>query len=253
MSPISLAGAQIEALHRALDHTLCRQYLGLTDCRRRLDIDDDRVVDVDQVVGRIGEEGRSTVRGGPPRRGIGRRNELRRHLAGRPERRVVEDRQILLDRTPSRFRWQARSALDAVAVAGVGLDQAGVNSKAFTADQAFVDAALQHALEQPSQQIAFAKAAMPVLREGRMVGHRAIEPEPTEPPVGEVEVDLFTQPPLRADAEAVADNHHPDHQFGIHRRPADVAVERRQLSSQATEFDEPVDRPQQMPAGYRRL
>jgi hypothetical protein len=36
-----------------------------------------------------------------------------------------------------------------------------------------------------------------------MVGHRAIEPEPTEPPVGEVEVDLFAQPPLRADAEAV--------------------------------------------------
>jgi len=93
-------------------------------------------------------------------------------------------------------------------------------------DQPLIDAALQHRLEQPPQQIALAKAAMPVLREGRVVGHRAIEPEPAEPPVGEIQMDLFAQPPLRADAEAVADDQHPDHQFGIDRRPSNVAVER---------------------------
>jgi hypothetical protein len=55
---------QIEALHRAFDHPLCGQDLGLTDRGRRFDIDDDRVVAVDQVVGRVGEEGRSPPRAG---------------------------------------------------------------------------------------------------------------------------------------------------------------------------------------------
>ena len=108
------------------------------------------------------------MRGGPPRRGIGRCDELRRHFAGSAERRVVKGRQILLDHAASRLRRQARGALDAVAVAGVGLDQAGVDGKAFTANQALVDAAQAARLEQLPQQIAIAKAAVPVLREGRV-------------------------------------------------------------------------------------
>src|SRR3979490_1576768 len=47
---------KIEALHRAFDHTFCGQNLGLPDRGRRFDINDDRVVDIDQVVGGIGEE-----------------------------------------------------------------------------------------------------------------------------------------------------------------------------------------------------
>jgi hypothetical protein len=54
-------------------------------------------------------------------------------------------------------------------------------------------------------------------------------------------MDLFAQPPLRADAKAVADDQHPDHQFRIDRRTADVAVERSQVSPQAVERHEPVD------------
>src|SRR3954447_23262758 len=38
-------------------------------------------------------------------------------------------------------------------------------------DKAFVDAALQHGLRQPPQQVAIAEAAMPVFREGRVVRH----------------------------------------------------------------------------------
>src|SRR6202023_1202296 len=103
-----------------------------------------------------------------------------------------------------------RSTLDAVAVTGIGVDQAGVDGKAFATDQPLVDAALQDGLEQTPQQIALAEAAMAVLRKGRVVGHTPIEPEPAEPAVGEVQVNLFAQPPLRADAQAVADNQHPD-------------------------------------------
>jgi hypothetical protein len=43
---------------------------------------------------------------------------------------------------------QTRGPFDAIAVAGVGLDQAGVDSKAFATDQTLSNAALQYALEQ---------------------------------------------------------------------------------------------------------
>ena len=61
-----------------------------------------------------------------------------------------------------------------------------------------------------------------------MVRHVGVEAEPAEPAIGQVEVNLLAQPPLEADAVAVADNQHPDHKLGINRRPANVAIERRE-------------------------
>jgi len=97
-----------------------------------------------------------------------------------------------------------------------------------------------------AQQIAVAETAVPIFRESRMVRHRAVEPEPAEPAVGEVQVDLLAQPPVRADAEAVADDQHPDQQLRIDRRPTHLAVERRPFAPHPVEFDKPVDRAQQM-------
>ena len=57
----------------------------------------------------------------------------------------------------------------------------------------------------PSQQIAVAEATMPVLREGRMVGHVPLEPKTAEPAVRQVEANLFAQAKLGADAEAITD------------------------------------------------
>ena len=50
----------------------------------------------------------------------------------------------------------------------------------------------------------------------------AIEPQATKPPIREMVV-LFAQPPLGTNAEAVADNEHPDHQFRINRRATRLA------------------------------
>jgi hypothetical protein len=36
-------------------------------------------------------------------------------------------------------------------------------------------------------------------------------------PIGEIQVNLLAQPPLRSDAVAVADQQHPYEQFGINR------------------------------------
>ena len=172
-----LGRIEIEACERALDHALCRQHFGLTDRRRRFDIYNDRVVGIDQVVGRIGKECWPAVRRGPPRRRISRCDELARHLGSRAERGIIEDGEIFFDGAAGRVRRQTRGTLNAAAVAGIGLDQAGVDGKAFTADQPLGDAAPQHALEQPPQQVAVAKAAVAVLREGRVDVTIPVEPE----------------------------------------------------------------------------
>ena len=129
---------------------------------------------------------------------------------------------------------------------GVGRDQAGIDRKAFAADQTFVDAASHDRLEQAPQEIALAEAAVPVLREGRVVGHIAVQPEPTEPAIGQIEMHFLTQPPLRADAKAVADDQHPDHQLGIDRGPSDRAVERPQLCTDALQINKPINAAKQM-------
>ena len=66
-----------------------------------------------------------------------------------------------------------------------------------------------------------------------MVGHLAVEAEAAEPAIGQVQVDLLAQPPLRADAKAVADDQHPDHQLRVDRGPTLLAVEWRQLPAAA--------------------
>lgn len=63
-----------------------------------------------------------------------------------------------------------------------------------------------------------------------MIRHASVEPETAEPAICQVKVDLLAQPSLGADAEAVSDDEHPDHQFGIDRWPPRRAVEGGQLA-----------------------
>jgi hypothetical protein len=62
-------------------------------------------------------------------------------------------------------------------------------------------------------------------------------------------VNLVAQAPLRSDAEAIVDQEHPDHQFGINRWSTDTAVEGRQVLPDLFKVDKPVDRPQKMVGG----
>src|SRR5262245_54611086 len=52
---------------RALNHALGGQRLRLPDYHGCLDIDDDRVLDIDQLIRRVGEEGLAAVRSRPAR------------------------------------------------------------------------------------------------------------------------------------------------------------------------------------------
>jgi hypothetical protein len=59
-------------------------------------------------------------------------------------------------------------------------------------------------------------------------------------------VDLLTEPPLRTNAKAIANQQHPDHEFGIDRWPPNVAVEPGELAPEITQLDETVYRANQM-------
>jgi hypothetical protein len=75
------------------------------------------------------------VGSGPARRRIGGRDELRPDLGRRAKGRVIEHRQILVDRA-ARYLWrQALGTFDALLPAGIGLDQTAVDRKAVTADE----------------------------------------------------------------------------------------------------------------------
>lgn len=60
---------------------------------------------------------------------------------------------------------------------------------------------------------------------------------------------LFAKSPFGPDAEAVANQQHPDQQLGIDRGAASIAVERGQMLADTGQIDKPVNRPQQVILG----
>jgi hypothetical protein len=79
-----------------------------------------------------------------------------------------------------------------------------------------------------------------------MVRHLAVAAEAAEPAVGQVEMDLFTQAALRAQAHAVADDPHAHHQLGIDRRAANGAIKRLQGIADALQVKKAVNAAQQV-------
>src|ERR1041385_7586419 len=94
--------------------------------------------------------------------------------------------------------------------AGIRLHDTGIDGKALAPYQASVHAGSNHRLKHMPEDIAVPEAAMAVDRECRMVGHPVVEVEPAEPPISKVQFNFLTQPPLKADAVAVAQDQHPD-------------------------------------------
>lgn len=106
------ARIKIEPFERALDHALGGQHFRLADRRGRLDIDDDRVLNVDQVVRRIRKVSLSAVRSRPARRRIGGRHELRRDLRRSTERGIIKNGKVFIDCSTRGLRWKPLAAFD---------------------------------------------------------------------------------------------------------------------------------------------
>jgi hypothetical protein len=58
-----------------------------------------------------------------------------------------------------------------------------------------------------------------------MVRYGIFQPEPAEPAVSQIQMHLFAQSSLGANTEAVPDDQHTDHQFGINGGPTCMAIE----------------------------
>ena len=72
---------EAKAHHHPLDHGARGTNLSLAKGTRRFDIDDNRVVDIDQIVGGLGKERRPAMSSGPLSSRIRWRDELRLDLA----------------------------------------------------------------------------------------------------------------------------------------------------------------------------
>src|SRR5439155_8116276 len=84
------------------------------------------------------------------------------------------------------------------------------------ADSQYLDVARSR--NYPMSKKSAAKAARLVLRD------LVVEIELARPAIGQVQLDLLAQLALGADAIAVADHEHPDHQLRINRGTADLAI-----------------------------
>ena len=98
-----------------------------------------------------------------------------------------------------------------------------------------------------------------------MVRYAVAQIQGTEPPVSEVEVDLFAKTTLRSNAKAIPNQPHAEQKFRIdpfsrifialpgNGMTACVAVEWRQMLADVREVDEPIGGSKQVIREYRKL
>jgi len=65
-----------------------------------------------------------------------------------------------------------------------------------------------------------------------MVRNPPIESKLAEPAIRQIEINFLAQPSLGSDADAIADDQHPNHQFRINRGSTHGAIEGRQIPMQ---------------------
>jgi hypothetical protein len=232
---------EIKAILDPLDHRLGRiDFVGLVG-RGRLDVNHNARGNVDQVVRRIGVERRSP-RGTPTRRRISQRDIFGR---ARLYFGLIQGRQIFAHRTTDRLlvRPVRLSAGHTPLTVGIRLYQAGIDGEPFTTHQPFPHATLQDLLKHETQRVAVTETAMPVLGERRVVRYLILQAQPTEPAIRQVQVDFLAEPAFRPDAEAVADDQHPNQQLRINRGSARMAVERGKVLVQLTQIEKLIDSP----------
>src|SRR3569832_178546 len=93
-----------EVLCGSLDHALGRENFGLPDGGGRLDIDNDRMLHIDQVVRGVSKERLSAMGASPACCRVCRRDVLGNDLGSSPKSRIVQHGKILIDGAACSFR-----------------------------------------------------------------------------------------------------------------------------------------------------
>ena len=79
-----------------------------------------------------------------------------------------------------------------------------------------------------------------------MIRDLILDTEPTKETVGEIDLNLGANAPLRTDGEDIAENEHSDHQDRIDRRSTGVGVIGRQLLVHPAQIEHRIDPANQM-------
>ena len=111
---------QAKRLRGSSDHRLGRRDFRLAHGGGGLDVDDDRALEVDQIVVAIGVAGRTASGRSPARGGIDRRDEFRCDVGRGTERGIVEHRQILVQGASGVLRVKLRGCGYAMLTMGIG-------------------------------------------------------------------------------------------------------------------------------------
>ena len=86
-----------------------------------------------------------------------------------------------------------------------------------------------------------------------MIRHLVLEAQTAEPAVGEVEMHLLTQAPLGPQPHHIANDQHPDHEFGVDRRSAGVTVKAAHIVVQTIQIQKAINSPEKMVGRDMRL
>ena len=91
---------------------------------------------------------------------------------------------------------------------GIGLDQAGIDGKAFATNQIGCNARLDDPLKHAAKNFAIAKALVAGARERRMIRDSVLDTEFAEPPIGKVHLHFTADQPLRAGRKDISHDQH---------------------------------------------
>jgi hypothetical protein len=88
-----------------------------------------------------------------------------------------------------------------------------------------------------------------VLGKGRVIGDFIFKAQPAEPAIRQVQMSLFAQSPLGANALAIAHEQHANHQFRINRRTPNRAIEIGEVMAQIAQVETPINAAQKVIGG----
>jgi hypothetical protein len=83
-----------------------------------------------------------------------------------------------------------------------------------------------------------------------MIWNDIFESKTTEPPVGKIEMNFFTQASLGPNSETVTNDEHAYHQFGINGGATGVTIKRRKMTAKIAKVKELINTAQKVIAGH---
>jgi hypothetical protein len=100
----------------------------------------------------------------------------------------------------------------------------GIDGESLAADQTDLNARSNHALKHATEDLALTEALIAGAGERRVVWYGIFQAQLAKPPIGQINLNLAADLPLRSDGENVPDDQHPDHQHRIDRRSPNLRV-----------------------------